>query len=71
MPELGVDNPLEHNVLLYDGEELVGAKQNRILDLTVLVGAKTRFPCGFASSSSLEPECNKETLFGTGNNGLL
>jgi hypothetical protein len=41
VPELAVRNPLEHNVLLYDGEELVGAKQNRILNLTVLVGART------------------------------
>ena len=41
VPELAVRNPIESNVLLYDGEELVGAKQNRILNLTVLVGAKT------------------------------
>ena len=27
VPELAVDNPLDHKVLLYDGEELVGAKQ--------------------------------------------
>jgi hypothetical protein len=36
-----VENPLDLPVLLYGGEELVGAKQNRILDTTVLVGAKT------------------------------
>jgi hypothetical protein len=41
VPELAVRNPLDSKVLLYDGEELVGAKQNRILNLTVLVGAKT------------------------------
>ena len=29
------------DVLLYDGEELVGAKQNRILNVTVLVAAKS------------------------------
>src|SRR4051812_31957769 len=40
VPELAVRNPLDANVLLYDGEELVGAKQNRILNVTVLVGAK-------------------------------
>jgi ARG/rhodanese/phosphatase superfamily protein len=46
VPELAVDNPLDSNVLLYDGEELVGAKQNRILNVTVLVAAasKTRIP---------------------------
>ena len=40
VPELAVHNPLTANVLLYDGEELVGAKQNRILNVTVLVGAE-------------------------------
>jgi hypothetical protein len=46
VPELQVENPLEENVLLYDGEELLGAKQNRILNVTVLVAArsKTRIP---------------------------
>jgi hypothetical protein len=39
VPELAVRNPLVENVLLYDGEELVGAKQNRILNVTVLVAA--------------------------------
>ena len=42
MPELALHNPLDDNVLLYDGEELVGAKQNRILNVAVLAGAKTR-----------------------------
>ena len=41
VPELAVHNPLGTNVLLYDGEELVGAKQNRILNVTVLVGAES------------------------------
>ena len=40
VPELVVENPLASRVLLYDGEELVGAKQNRILDVSVLVEAK-------------------------------
>lgn len=44
VPELAVVNPLEERVLLYDGEELVGAKQNRILNVTVLVGARTTLP---------------------------
>jgi hypothetical protein len=46
VPELAVDNPLDSAVLLYDGEELLGAKQNRILNVTVLVGAgsKARIP---------------------------
>ncbi len=40
VPELAVINPLGDNVLLYDGEELVGAKQNRILNVSVLVGGR-------------------------------
>jgi hypothetical protein len=36
---LAVTNPLGDAVLLYEGEELVGAKQNRILERTTLVGA--------------------------------
>ena len=37
--ELFVENPTGDAVLLYDGEELLGAKQNRILNVSVLVGA--------------------------------
>ena len=46
VPELAVDNPLDQDVLLYDGEELVGAKQNRIVSVTALVHAraKTKIP---------------------------
>ena len=42
MPELVVENPLAERVLLYDGEELVGAKQNRILNVSVLVEARSK-----------------------------
>src|SRR3989304_1707988 len=42
VPELLVENPLSERVLLYDGEELVGAKQNRILNVSVLVEAKSK-----------------------------
>src|SRR2546423_200213 len=41
VPELIAANPLDSPVLLYDGEELLGAKQNRILNITVLVDAKS------------------------------
>jgi hypothetical protein len=46
VPELLAHNPLDSNVLIYDGEELVGAKQNRILNLTVLLPgvSETRIP---------------------------
>jgi hypothetical protein len=38
VPELRFANLADVPVLLVDGEELVGAKQNRILNLTILVG---------------------------------
>ena len=44
--ELLVHNPLPRSVLLYDGEQLIGAKQDRIMNVTVLVagGVDTRIP---------------------------
>lgn len=41
VPELLVANKGDVPVLLIDGEELRGAKQNRILNTTILVGAKS------------------------------
>ncbi len=41
VPELKVINKGDDAVLLLDGEELSGAKQNRVLNTTVLVAAKT------------------------------
>jgi hypothetical protein len=40
VPELSITNTAELPVLLVDGEELVGAKQNRVLNLSILVPAK-------------------------------
>jgi hypothetical protein len=42
VPELKVVNRGDTPVLLVDGEELVGAKQNRIINLTILVPARTK-----------------------------
>src|SRR5438093_9332555 len=41
VPTLRLHNGAEWPVLLLDGEELVGAKQNRVLNTTVLVAAQT------------------------------
>lgn len=41
VPELRLTNAGRDRVLLLDGEELVGAKQNRIVNTTVLVEART------------------------------
>lgn len=40
VPELRAQNDLDVPVLLLDGEELVGAKQNRVVNLTILVPAR-------------------------------
>jgi len=42
VPELLATNEAESMVLLLDGEELVGAKQNRILNTSVLLPARSR-----------------------------
>lgn len=42
VPELLVRNDTGRDVLILDGEELIGAKQNRIVNLTILVPAKSR-----------------------------
>lgn len=41
VPELRVENKGDVAVLLLDGEELAGAKQNRIINTTILVGPKS------------------------------
>ena len=40
VPELKVVNKSDQKILLVDGEELVGAKQNRVLNTTILDRAK-------------------------------
>ncbi len=40
VPELKVINKSDKMVLILDGEELVGAKQNRIVNTTILIPAK-------------------------------
>jgi len=44
VPELRVVNDGKRPVLIIDGEELIGAKQNRIVNLTVLVPESTTIP---------------------------
>src|SRR4051812_36435747 len=40
--DLAVRNPTDETVLLYEGEEVLGAQQNRIFDVSVLVAAQSR-----------------------------
>lgn len=41
VPELKVTNRSDKKVLMLDGEELVGAKQNRVMNVTVLIAAQS------------------------------
>ena len=41
VPELKVNNKSDQKILLVDGEELVGAKQNRVLNITILIAPKS------------------------------
>jgi hypothetical protein len=41
VPDLQFENLGEHRVLLVDGDELIGAKQNRVVNLTLLVAGQT------------------------------
>jgi hypothetical protein len=42
VPELALENTSGESVLLVDGDELVGAKQNRVLNLSILVAGGNR-----------------------------
>jgi hypothetical protein len=42
IPELALENTSAESVLLVDGDELVGAKQNRVLNLSILVAGGKR-----------------------------
>ncbi|MCL5269685.1 MAG: hypothetical protein M1457_03830 [bacterium] len=44
VPELVVENRGEKPVLILEGDVLIGAKQNRVVNLTILVPAHARFP---------------------------
>jgi hypothetical protein len=42
VPELAFENTSAEKILLVDGDELIGAKQNRIINLSILVGGGKR-----------------------------
>ena len=73
VPELLLLNEGDREVFLLDGEELVGAKQNRVLNLTLLAPARTRLTVpvscveqGRWRSISREFRSSKSTLHGRG-----
>ncbi|MBM4339792.1 MAG: hypothetical protein FJ110_09630 [Deltaproteobacteria bacterium] len=40
IPELKVVNELDNDVIILEGEELIGAKQNRIVNVTLIIGSR-------------------------------
>jgi hypothetical protein len=40
--ELVIQNPTDVSVLLYEGEEVLGAQQNRIFDVSILIAAQSK-----------------------------
>jgi hypothetical protein len=60
VPELRLENNADLPVLLVDGEELLGAKQNRVLNLTILAPAKhtTVIPVSCVEAGRWRMECS-------------
>ncbi len=85
VPDLKVSNRSHRPVLLLDGEELVGARQNRVLKATILLRelADTRIPVScvdppthalhdvFKSRASDLAACNRAFVPGARQTGLL
>lgn len=44
VPQLTVTNKSPRDIIIYDGQQLLGAKQNRIVNLTVVVAANSTLP---------------------------
>ena len=70
VPELALENDSKESVLLVDGDELIGAKQNRVLNLSILVASGKRLTIpvscveqGRWAYRSREFQAAKRTLF--------
>jgi hypothetical protein len=70
VPELALENDSDESVLLVDGDELIGAKQNRVLNLSILVASGKRLTIpvscveqGRWAYRSPEFQAAKRTLF--------
>jgi hypothetical protein len=44
VPHLTVINKSPRDIIIYDGQQLIGAKQNRIVNITVVVAANSTLP---------------------------
>ncbi len=62
--DLVVENPTDRPVLLYEGEQVLGAQQNRTFDVTVLVPArsKLRVPVSCVEAGRWDGACHREAF---------
>jgi hypothetical protein len=62
--ELVIENPTDLAVLLYEGEEVLGAQQNRIFDVSVLVaaGSKLEVPVSCVEAGRWDPSRHTNNL---------
>lgn len=44
VPQLSVINKSPRDIIIYDGQQLIGAKQNRVVNITVVVAANSTLP---------------------------
>lgn len=62
--DLVVDNPGRHNVLVFEGEEVLGAQQNRTFDISVLLpsGSRVNVPVSCVEAGRWEGMRNAEAF---------
>ncbi len=78
VPELLLHNNADKPLLVIDGEEMVGAKQNRVINLTVMVDANTRIvipvscvEAGRWRHTSTEFAASPQTMHASGRAGKM
>jgi len=78
VPELKLQNRGDKPLLMIDGEEMVGAKQNRVINLTVMAGAGTTVvipvscvEAGRWQHTSAELEASPQTMHASGRAGKM
>lgn len=67
VPDLMVDNDSDHFVLLLDGEEVAGAKQNRVLNTTILLDKRSKTPIPVSCTESGRWSYNSDKFSSSGN----
>ena len=60
--DLVVQNPSRHNVLVFEGEEVLGAQQNRTFDISVLVPGGSQLPVSCVEAGRWDGSRNVEAF---------